>query len=299
MKALAVMPRRMTLTLAIVGAGRVGRALGLRLRELGWTIGAVVTRSPAGARLAVRAIGAGTAYGTLTRHVVGADVVLIATPDGQIAEVAGQLAKMGGEEWRGKVVLHTSGALDRSVLEPLARLGAATGSMHPLQTFSGRAAPDLEGCIFALEGDQVALRVTRKIVRGLGGVAVSVAGVQKPAYHAAGAFVSGHVLGIVEAATRMLMEAGFSRRQAVHALLPLLRQTLSNFERLGPGGAWTGPLSRGDFATVRLHVAALKRFPVEYREAYAALARLSALLIGEKDAEAREQLEQALAEFET
>jgi predicted short-subunit dehydrogenase-like oxidoreductase (DUF2520 family) len=290
--------RASALTVAIVGAGRVGRALGKRLRELGWTIGAVVTRSSACARRAVRSIGAGRAHAELTRQVVGADLVLITTPDSQIAEVAAQLAKKGGEEWRGKVVLHTSGALDSSVLSALRRRGAATGSMHPMQTFSKRAVPQLEGCIFALEGSPVAIKMGSKVVRSLGGIVVKVASNNKPAYHAAGAMVSGHLLGLVEAATRILMEIGFTRRQAVRALLPLLRQTVVNFERFGPSAAWTGPLARGDFATVRRHAEAMKQFPCEYREAYAALARLSASLLSGKGKEEREQLERALSGIE-
>ncbi len=270
---------RMPATLAIVGAGRVGRVLGLRLHELGWPIGAVVTRSQATAGAAVRAIGAGQPHGQLTRQVQGADVLLIATPDGAVRGVAEKLARMGGNEWRGKVVLHTSGALDRTALAPLARCGAATGSLHPLQTFSGRRAPALDGLVFAIEGSRRALRVARRMARDLGGQPVRLEGRSKPAYHAAGAMVAGHLLGVVEAATRILMALGFTRRQAARALLPLVRQTLENFERLGPGPAWTGPVSRGDYATVARHVAALRQFPREYRAAYAALARLAALLL--------------------
>ena len=271
-----MLSRRMPATVAIVGVGRVGRALGLRLREIGWTIGALVTRSKATARAAVRAIGAGRAHGELTRQVLGADVILIATPDGAVRDVGGKLARMGGEEWRGKVVLHTSGALDGTALEPLKRRGAATGSLHPLQTFSGQGAPVLDGLVFAVEGDRAAVRVARRMARELGGVPVPLDARSKPAYHAAGALVAGHVLGIVEAATHILMALGFTRRQAARALLPLVRQTLQNFERLGPAASWTGPVSRGDYATIARHVAALRRFPREYRAAYAALTRLSA-----------------------
>lgn len=269
----------MPVTLAIVGAGRVGRVLGHRLHQLGWRIGAVVTQAKATARAAVRAIGAGRPHAGLTRQVLGADVVLIATPDGAIGRVAARLARMCREELRGKVVLHASGALDRAALAPLERCGAATGSLHPLQTFSRRAAPQLEGRVFAIEGTATALGMARRMARELGGVAVRLDGRSKPAYHAAGALAAGHVLGVMEAATRILMAVGFSRRQAVRALLALVRQTLENFQRLGPGPAWTGPVSRGDYATVAKHVAALQSFPREYREAYAALSRLSAAVL--------------------
>src|SRR5215831_8105691 len=106
-------------TMSIIGAGRVGRALGRRLRELGWKIGVVVTRSEASSRRAVRFIGAGSPHGGLTRNILASSVTLIATPDDAVSGVARELARMGGEELRGKVVLHTSGAQDSRALAPV------------------------------------------------------------------------------------------------------------------------------------------------------------------------------------
>ena len=283
----------MSLTVAIVGAGRVGRGLGRRLRELGWRIGAVVARSPAKASRAVLAIGGGVAHGGLTRQAVGADLILISTPDDSIEPVARDLAKIGGDEWRGKIVLHTSGALDRAALEPLAKLGASTGSLHPLQTFSGREVPELDGVVFAIEGDRRALRTARNIARSLGGVPVTIDGAHKAAYHAAGTMVAGQGLAIAEAATQILMQSGFTRRQAVQALLPLMRQMLSNFEKHGPRVAWTGPHSRGDYATIARHHTALANFPREYGGAYRALTLLAGRVLTANPAATEKTLERA------
>jgi predicted short-subunit dehydrogenase-like oxidoreductase (DUF2520 family) len=284
----------MSHTLAIVGAGRVGRTLGRHLRELGWHIGPVVTRSRATARAAVRAIGAGIPNAALTRHVLAADVVLIATPDSAVADVAEQLARQGGEEWRGKVVLHTSGSLSSASLDALARRGASTGSMHPMQTFSGRARTELEGVIFGIDGDARARRVARRIARALGGIPVIVKGRDRVAYHAAGGFAAQHVLSVMEAGTQILMSVGFTRRQAGRALLNLARQTLDNFEGLGPRASWTGPLARGDFGTVAKHVAALRTFPREFGAAYAALTWLALGTLGIRDARTRRRLARIL-----
>ncbi len=163
-------------TLAIIGAGRVGRALGRRLREVGWKIGAVVTRGEPSAGRAVRFIGAGNACAGLTRQVLSSQVILITTPDDEIASAARELARVGEEELRGRVVLHTSGALDSGVLETVRERGAAVGSMHPLQSFSGVTVPSLEGKVFAIEGETQAVRVARQIARELGGTPVRVAG---------------------------------------------------------------------------------------------------------------------------
>jgi predicted short-subunit dehydrogenase-like oxidoreductase (DUF2520 family) len=286
-----MLTQRMSETVSIVGAGRVGRALGRRLHELGWHVGAVTGRSISTARAAVRVIGAGQPLGGPTHQVLNSRVVLITTPDNAIEGVAKNLAQLGGSEWSGKVVLHTSGALDSSVLRPLADLGAATGSVHPMQTFSNQNIPDLANCMFGIEGGPAALRVARKMVHQMGGVAVRLSGANKAAYHAAGSFACAYVLALMEAATRLLMTQGFKRRQAMRALLPLTRQTLDNFERVGPLAAWTGPLARGDFSTIERHVKALADFEPEYLEVYKTLSRLKAKVLAAQPGAMMKQLD--------
>ena len=272
----------------------MGRTLGKRLRELGWRIGAVVTRSAATSRAAVRQIGAGKPYSRLTPEILDSKVILLTTPDGALGTAANTLASFDQSKLRDKIVLHTSGAMDRAVLGPLARRGASTGSLHPMQTFSGRGAPNLEKVIFAIEGDRSAGVVARKIARSLGGVPVAMSGENKPAYHAAGLLVAGHSLGLMEAASQVLLKLGFSRRNALRALLPLTRQMLDNFEKLGPQKSWTGPLSRGDFETVARHTKAMQRYPREFQEAYAALALLSSKVLSKNRAGASNQLKRVL-----
>lgn len=265
--------------LAIIGAGRVGRALGKRLHELGWTIGAVVARSEASARKATRYIGAGKARAAVSRDVLASKLILICTPDDAIAAVAKELARIGAEELRGKVVLHTSGALNSKTLRAVRKCGAAVGSMHPLQSFSGVAIPPLEGKVFAIEGDPAAVKLARQVARALGGLPVQIAGGNKALYHAAAAFAAGHVLAVEETAARLMMTTGMTRAEAVRALLQLTRQVLENFERLGPRASWTGPLARGDHGVVATHLAALQRLPREFGEAYAALNDLATLVL--------------------
>jgi predicted short-subunit dehydrogenase-like oxidoreductase (DUF2520 family) len=289
-----MLTRSMTRTISIIGAGRVGRTLGRQLRKRGWRIGAVVTRSVKSARAAVSAIRAGRPDSQITPEALNADVILVTTPDSAILEVAHQLAAVGGEKCRGKIVLHTSGALDHTVLSPLQRCGASTGSLHPMQTFSGRGTPRLNGVIFTLEGDRAAVRVAEQITRALGGIPVAIAGRHKPAYHAAGALVAGHGLALVESATQVLTKIGFARQRAYQALLPLIRQMLDNYERLGPQRAWTGPLSRGDYSTVAKHWKAMRAHPREFQQAYAALSLLGVRVLSKKPAATRAALRKAL-----
>jgi predicted short-subunit dehydrogenase-like oxidoreductase (DUF2520 family) len=249
------------------------------MRELGWRIGAVVTRNQSSARRAVRFIGAGTALVGLSRRVLASTCVLIATPDGAIEEIANELARIGGQDLQGQVVLHTSGAMDSSVLHAARSCGASVGSMHPLQTFNGVTVPPLEGKVFAIEGDPMAVRTARKIARALGAAPSQIDARNKPLYHAAGALAAGHTLVVVEAAIQLLMSLGMKRSEAMRALLPMTNQVLQNYERLGPRAAWTGPLARGDYEVVAKHLNVLQQYSEEYRDAYDALNRLAELVL--------------------
>jgi predicted dinucleotide-binding enzyme len=99
----------MTKSLAIVGPGRVGRALGRRLRETGWKITVVAGRTEASAKKGTRFIGAGRPAAGVPATLAAASIILIAVPDDVIDFVAVELSRVAGASLRGKVVLHTSG----------------------------------------------------------------------------------------------------------------------------------------------------------------------------------------------
>lgn len=211
----------------------------------------------------------------IPRTVIGASVILLTVPDDAVAILASQLAERAKDELCGKVVLHTSGALNSSVLQPLRAYGAAVGSMHPMQTFSGVSVPPLVGKVFAIEGDEVAVRTARRMARALGGVPVAICPNRKPLYHAAGVFAAGLCLALEEAGVQVLMNVGLKRREAQRALLSLTRQVLEHYEKLGPQKAWTGPLARRDFRVVATHEEALRGLQPEFLDAYRAMNRLA------------------------
>jgi predicted short-subunit dehydrogenase-like oxidoreductase (DUF2520 family) len=265
----------MTKTLAILGAGRVGRALGRLLNERGWRILVVVARSEATARKAAKFIRVGRPFAGISHHALAAKIILISVSDDAIPEIAAELARIGGQQLRGKIVLHTSGACDASALQPVRAFGAFAASMHPMQTFNGVSVPPIEGKIFAIEGDAPAVRIARSIARSLGGIPVNITAEKKPLYHAAGAFAAGLVLALEEAGVQMLKTSGLPQREALYALLSLSRQVLEHYEKLGPHKAWTGPLSRGDYGVVAANEEAIAHYHPEFLEAYQAVSRLS------------------------
>lgn len=184
--------------------------------------------------------------------------ILIATPDDQIRGVAERLSRLevAGPE---TVVLHLSGAHDRSVLEALAPSGAALGSFHPLQTFAVPTDAErlLPGSYAGIEGDGRAVRAAVALAKLLGATPVRIPPGAKPAYHAAATLVAGYITVLFETAAAIATHRGFGRRAAHAMYLPLLKGTVANLERLPPADALTGAIRRGDVGTVRSHLAAL------------------------------------------
>ncbi len=255
--------------MAIVGPGRLGSALARALHGAGYRIEEIVYRrggrSPAAARRLAREI-RGMAV-SFERARLSATLIWLCVADSDLAACAAALATRA---WKGKVVLHTSGALPSEVLGPLRAAGAAVGSAHPMMSFVRGAETPLMGVVFALEGDTPALRPARHIVAALGGRAVTIRREAKPLYHAFGAFTSPLLIATLAAGERVAAAAGLSAKQARAAVGPILEQTLRNYLARGAAAAFSGPLVRGDVETVRRHLQALRAVP-EAREAYVAL----------------------------
>lgn len=259
-------------SVAIVGAGRMGLALGAGLTEAR----AVerleyMGRSPEppphplfdgeSGRVTYRA-----GYGPLSE---GAGVLILAVPDSALSEVANEVAR-AGEAPRACTALHLSGALSTDVLGPLRAKGYMVGSMHPLQTVADpwSGAARLKGSAFSIAGEPGALMTARRLVAALGGEPLVLPPSLRPLYHAAAVFASNYVVAAAAFMARTLAEAGIEEEDAIAAVLPLMRGTMDNIEQLGFGAALTGPVARGDVDTVRLH---LGRLSSSERRLYSAL----------------------------
>jgi predicted short-subunit dehydrogenase-like oxidoreductase (DUF2520 family) len=259
---------------SLVGAGRLGLPLGRRLSRCpGYRLVGVACGSEASAWRAVRRIGRGRPYGSATEAAEKARLVLICVPDRRIAVVASRLAD-DRPDWTGFTVLHTSGALDASELEPLARRGAQVGSLHPLQTFSGdrHDSRRLRHCFYAVEGMPAAVRTARGLIRGLGGRAMTVPPDAKTAYHLCACLLSNYLVSLVTFGRQLYPVSRLSASRWMHQFAPLMRTTLDNLERDGPERVLTGPLSRGDLDTLRRHLRHLRREPSSLRTLHRILA---------------------------
>lgn len=283
-------------TINVIGTGRVGRTLGRLWRQQEvFTVQDLLARDPGGTQEAAGFVGAGRAVAGL-REMRPADVWLLAPPDSRIAECVDALAASGLVR-PGDIVFHCSGALASGVLAAASASGAHAASVHPLKTFAdpAEAARTFAGTWCTVEGARAALDVLRPAFERIGGQIVAIDPQAKTLYHAASVMVCNYLTALLECGLRATDAAGIPRATAQAMLAPLVRETLANVFRLGPVGALTGPIARGDADVVERQLAAL---PDEtLRCVYRALGAVAVELArqqGEADAAALERLRRML-----
>jgi predicted short-subunit dehydrogenase-like oxidoreductase (DUF2520 family) len=256
----------------IVGAGNLGTALTMCLHRARYVVDQIVFRNGGASRLRATALAkrVGARAVAISPAVIDADVVWFCVPDDAIARVARSLAQKA--DWKGRIALHSSGALTSDELAALRRRGAHVGSAHPMMTFVAGVSPSVAGVPFAIEGDAAAVRASRAIVKKLGGQAYAIRRQDKVAYHAWGTFASPLFTALLTTTEHVAAAAGVNRREAKRRMLPILRQTLANYAALDAAGAFSGPIVRGDVETIRRHLRVLRKVPAA-GEVYAALAK--------------------------
>jgi len=255
-------------TVAIIGAGRVGSAIGSLLRQAGVNVTAVSARHEATALAAALSTG-GEPLTDNAAAARTATLVLVAVPDEAIADVVRQIALDDGFS-TGQVVAHVSGALGLDVLRPAADAGAAIGCLHPAQSFANaqHAMREIPGSVFGITAEEGACATLEALVAVLGGVPVRVKAGNRPLYHVASVMASNYLVALADMAAELFERAGLSPEEARAALGPLVRGTATNIRVAGTRGALTGPIVRGDIDTVRAHLAALECVPAEMRQTY-------------------------------
>jgi predicted short-subunit dehydrogenase-like oxidoreductase (DUF2520 family) len=303
--------------IAIIGAGRLGTAIGRALRGAGYQIELVVTQRAATARRAAKLISRTTKSARARDLYSGVDelarlgnsqLILISTPDDAVSQAAEQLTRWFHLNQRQqerpaparRVALHTSGALPSSVLNPLRSAGFVIGSLHPLISIADAELPleVFENSFFCVEGQRGATRVARTIVQDLKGNSFTIPTKSKSLYHAAAVMSSGHVVALLDIAIEMLARCGLPPGRAREVLLPLFMSNSANLAGKKPGEALTGPFARGDAATVRKHLAAMKSEKLEQAAAVYALLGKRALKLANSKSDRSDQISRLLTQLQ-
>jgi predicted short-subunit dehydrogenase-like oxidoreductase (DUF2520 family) len=273
-------------TIAIIGPGRAGSALGRALHAAGYAIVAIGGRNPENVRNLAEELGARACQSPATTFDL-ADLTILAVPDDVILPLAAQMVESLCSS-AGKAAVHLSGAQDRSALRPLAEQGSLrTGVFHPLQTFrrGPEAVANVAGTYFGIDADAPLRDQLMQLARDLRGHPFDLAGVDRALYHAAAVFAANYPITLLAEAITLATAAGLDGETAGPGMTALLAGAVNNLRGLAPADAITGPASRRDEGTIARHLEALKRDP-ELQRLYQLLAERTKQLNSNKEAAA-------------
>jgi predicted short-subunit dehydrogenase-like oxidoreductase (DUF2520 family) len=261
---------------AILGLGKVGTAMGFLLRQAGYRIVAVASRSKASLTQGIVYTG-GKPYLNFSEAALQANCIIIATSDDAIAYVCNRISSEGGIK-PGTKVIHMSGAGGLDLLESARDAGARVACIHPLQSFADveSAIKNIPGSTFGITSGDEIRKWSVQMVRDLGGVPFFISDADKPLYHAAACIASNYLTTLIHMVEEIYQSLGLSREDTIRAIWPLVMGTIGNIESKGTVQALTGPVARGDAGTIRKHAEALRQKLPDLLQAYSALGILTA-----------------------
>lgn len=256
-------------TLNIVGCGNVGKTLAhLWVKHGIFQIKNVCNRSLESAQNACEFIGQGNSIQSFDA-LRSADVFLIGTADSSIAACC-ELLVASNVLQAGNIVFHCSGALPASILEKVKNAGALIASIHPIKSFAepSLCVTNFAGTFCGVEGDVVALKVLEEAFQAIGGQTLAIDSSNKTLYHAASVVASNYLTALLEVSIQSYVKAGLTRAQALQIIEPIAYGTIKNIIQLDTALALTGPIARGDVATVETQLHAIQDWKSEYGELY-------------------------------
>lgn len=245
-------------SIAIIGLGKVGTAVGHLLKSAGYEIVAVADRSPENLRRGVNYTG-GQTFTDSAEAAFLAECILITTGDDDIASACEEISRRGGVA-AGKKVVHMSGAGSLDLLQAARSAGAHVASIHPLQSFAGvdGAIKSIPGSTFGITADEAIRDWSVRMVFDLGGTPFFIAEEDKPLYHAAACLASNYLTTLMYTVEEIYLSLGMDQTEALNAFWPLVRGTMNNLETKGVIQALTGPIARGDAGTIEKHLTAIQ-----------------------------------------
>lgn len=244
------------MNIGFIGAGRVGCTLGKYLSDAGIKIVGYYSRTLESADTAAT-FTKSYAFKDIKALADASDILFITTPDGVIEDIWKSVRNF---DLDGKFICHFSGSLSSDIFSGIGAVGAYAASIHPMYAFSGKFTSYLKfhtACI-TLEGDEKAVEK----MKGLFGDRLhhrifTVATSDKIKYHAAAAFASNYVVGLIDIAVKLLGECGFGDADARSLIAPMAFDNMTAVMEKGTILSLTGPVERNDMETVQKHIDAL------------------------------------------
>jgi predicted short-subunit dehydrogenase-like oxidoreductase (DUF2520 family) len=271
--------------IGFIGAGKVGKALGLYFKSHGLTLSGYYSRTVKSAQEAA-ALTETREFSSVKELSESSNIIFLSVPDDVLEEMDNEISNLVNTHRISteKIWIHVSGAHPSDYLEKIKAAGCTVGSMHPLQSFG---TPDssvlrLERTWFTVEGMEKAVSAIKEILEKTGAKYTLIEAENKPLYHAGACVVSNFLTTLMESGIKLFEAAGMERESIIQAIWPLIDATQANIREKGAIEALTGPIVRSDFGTVRVHLQALKAFMPEELEFYTAMARKTTQMLKNK-----------------
>lgn len=233
------------------GAGKVAVSLGKYFKINGLNIAGFYSKTFASTEFA-RDFTKTKGYNDLKSFVLDCDIIFITTNDDELVNGFNEISSF---DLKNKIIVNTSGSYSSSIFSNARELGAFPYSLHPIYPFSDKETSykNLENAIFTLEGAKEHITIIKDIVEKCGNKVIVLEG-DKATYHLACVIASNLVLSLLSISSKYLQRVGFSERDSIEALYPLIESNISNIKDKGFLESLTGPIVRGDIDTIEKHL---------------------------------------------
>lgn len=268
-KALGMRPSRVAsegrtdMQISFIGAGKVGVSLGTYFIKKGRKVGGYYSLSPESAAWAATFTQTNQ-YNNLEQIISSSDMIFFTVPDDKIGDVWEEAKPYVS----GKIIAHCSGIHSSKIFSDIERTGSIAYSIHPLCAISDRETSweQLGDTLFTIEGDTRNISSITDMFTQMGNRTRIISAEDKSKYHAAASLASNHMTAVFYMAQKLLLDCGFSEKEAREELYQLARGNLKNIHSKGCINALTGPIERNDVDTVKMHLSSLDE---EKKAAYA------------------------------
>ncbi len=264
------------LKVGFIGTGKAATALAAYFYKSDIMISGFFGRNSAKAESLAKSFNS-KSFASSKELIESSDLVILAINDSSIKILADSISLIQGIEWPKKTFFHLSGALPSSSLASLAEKGSNIASFHIIQSLNGDAEKYLNGNAlenswFSIEGTPQCIELATSLLSITDNQYIILTPESKPIYHAAMCMFSNYLVTLMGESCKMLESIGIDFDSAWKLATPLINGTLNNIESFGPEKAMTGPISRGDDATLEAHYLAIENSAPELLDFYKSMA---------------------------
>lgn len=242
--------------IGFIGAGKVGFSVGRYLKDKDINVTGYFSRSE-DSSLEASLFTKTNQYKDLKKLIKESDAIIISTPDDKILDVWNEIKNLS---IKNKFICHLSGSLSSNIFSNISHYGAYGYSIHPIFPISDKynSHKNLKNAFITIEGNKDYINEVKLFIESLGNKTKILNKSDKTIYHLASVISSNLIIGLISVSTSYLKDYGFTEKEALKALYPLISQNIESINSNGLINSLTGPIERGDVDTIKRHLFNIK-----------------------------------------